>query len=287
MRKIPISILCSLVALSFITFLPISLCLLKDKNPLLAFDYKVPLYNQKEDFNPSLNRLNSVHTLKVYCDSLYNVTKKSVNDDNYERTYINIVGSVIRKRFYWSYSWYSFSNNYLSVLFSKITEGDYAAIVGPDDIMKYPNAACSQQVIVMMEVFKEKGFKTRKVGFFGNNKSGHFACEVYYKNSWHFRDPTLEPDTVVLNKYNSPSIKFIVDHPDIIFKAYKNFSKDSSYLLDVLDHYSYGEINVFPARKALIFQKATKFLSNTIWIFFLLGYLLSLYWNKYLLSVTI
>jgi len=39
----------------------------------------------------------------------------------------------------------------------------------------------------------------------------------------------------------------------------------------VFGHYSYGKTDVFPAKNALIFQKTTKFLSNSIWLFFLLG----------------
>lgn len=239
---------------------------------MLAFDYKTPVYNNQEAFDPSLMRLNSLSRLQEYCDSLFKVTNSTNCPDKYELNYTNIVGSVIRKRFYWGYSSYSFNNNYIAVLFSKFTQWGFAATVIPDDILKYPNAACSQQSIVMMEVLKKKGFITRKIGFFGNNKIGHFAFEVYYKNNWHFHDPTLEPDTAVLNKYSRPDIKFIGEHPAILLAAYKESHKDKSFLLDVFSHYSYGKPNSILAPHAFIFHQISKILSNTIWIFFLIGY---------------
>jgi len=247
---------------------------------MLALDYKTPLYNNQEAFDPSLMRLSTVSRLKEYCDSLFKVTNITNSSDKYELNYTNIVGGVVRKRFYWGYSCYSFNNNYMAVLFSKFTHWGYAATVIPDDILKNPNAACSQQSIVMMEVMKKKGFITRKIGFFGNNKFGHFAFEVYYKNSWHFHDPTLEPDTALLNKYGRPDFKFIAEHPDILLTAYKETHKDKSLLLDVFSHYSYGKPNSFLAPNAFIFHKITKILSNIIWIFFLVGYFVVKYLRK-------
>ena len=239
---------------------------------MLAFDYKTPLYNNQETFDPSLMRLNTVSRLKEYCDSLFKVTNMTNSSDKYESNYTNIVGGVVRKRFYWGYSCYSFNNNYMAVLVSKFTQWGYAAMVIPDDILKYSNASCSQQSIVMMEVLKKNGFITRKIGFFGNNKIGHFAFEVYYKNNWHFHDPTLEPDTAVLNKYDRPDIKFIVEHPDILLAAYKEIHKDKRLVLDAFSHYSYGKPNSSLAPNAFIFHRITKILSNTIWIFLLMGY---------------
>ncbi len=269
-----------LIALSILTIVPIGLRFLNYKNPLIAYDYKIPLYNHKEEYDPSLGYINSIKKLQAHCDSLFYLSNTIHTPNQSENNYINIVGSAIRKRFYWGYSWYTFSDNYLSVIVSKITGKGYAAIVDPDDIMKHPNAACSQQAIILMETLKRKGFKTRKVAFSGN-KVGHFACEIFYGNKWHFRDPTFEPDTAILNKYDVPSIKFIVAHKDILLTSYRNYSKDSSFILDLFGHYSYGKTDVFPARNALIFQKTTKFLSNTIWIFFLFGAVVLYHKNKH------
>jgi len=40
-------------------------------------------------------------------------------------------------------------------------------------------AACSQQSIVGMEVFKTKGIKVRKIGFFADGYGGHFVLKLF------------------------------------------------------------------------------------------------------------
>jgi hypothetical protein len=145
------------------------------------------------------------------------------------------------------------------------------AIVIPDDILKYPYAACSQQSIVFMEILKRKGFTTREVGFQGKIY-GHFCFEAYYDGGWHFYDPDMEPDVAVLNAYNRPSIAILTRHPDILLKAYRQYP--SEQVLDIFPNYFYGSVNTFAAPRAIIFQQLTKFFSYTIWLFFLIAFIL-------------
>jgi hypothetical protein len=154
----------------------------------------------------------------------------------------------------------------MSLLLSRLSVRGLDAVVIPDDIMKYPFAACSQQSIVMMEVLRSKGFDTRKISFQGKI-SGHFCFEVYYDGGWHFYDTNMEPDATVLNSYGRPDIASLVSHPDILIKAYNHYPKNE--ILDIFPTYTYGEINKFPAPRAMLFQKLTKFLSYIVWFFFL------------------
>lgn len=39
--------------------------------PSLTGELRIPVYDQKEDFDPSLQRLNSISKLADYCDSVY------------------------------------------------------------------------------------------------------------------------------------------------------------------------------------------------------------------------
>ncbi len=242
-----------------------------DSNPLTKLDNRAPVYNNLEEYDLSLSRLNSIDKLVKYCDSLYLVTVSTNNQDEIKRDYTDIVSSVVRKRFYHGYSYYGFSSNYMALLMSKATVPGLGAIVVPDDILKYPYAACSQQAIVMMEVMQSKGFETRKVSFRGKT-SGHFCFEVFFGNEWHFYDTNMEPDINVLNSYGRPSISFLVSHPEILLKAYKQYPPNE--VLDIFPTYTYGEINKFPAARAIIFQKLTKFLSYIAWFFFLFFYLI-------------
>jgi len=245
--------------------------LLGPSSSMERIGYNKPRYNHVEEFDPSLQRLNTVDKLVTYCDSLYEEKTNANRTVNFEEAYSDITSSVVRKRFYHGYSLYGFSNNFMAMFLSQMSIDGLSAIVIPDDILKYPYAACSQQSIVFMEILKRKGFLTRKVGFSGKN-SGHFCFEVHYNYSWHFYDPDMEPDLSVLAAYNRPSIEFLARHQDILVKAYHQYPMEK--VLDIFPNYSYGTVNTFAAPKAIIFQRLTKFFSYTIWLFFLIAFIL-------------
>ncbi len=245
--------------------------LLGPSSSMERIGYNKPRYNHVEEFDPSLQRLNTVDKLVTYCDSLYEEKTNANRTVNFEEAYSDITSSVVRKRFYHGYSLYGFSNNFMAMFLSQMSIDGLSAIVIPDDILKYPYAACSQQSIVFMEILKRKGFLTRKVGFSGKN-SGHFCFEVHYNYSWHFYDPDMEPDLSVLAVYNRPSIEFLARHQDILVKAYHQYPMEK--VLDIFPNYSYGTVNTFAAPKAIIFQRLTKFFSYTIWLFFLIAFIL-------------
>lgn len=272
MKRLLYSVQVILFGLFNFSLLATCLQVFGDSNPLTKLDNKYPVYNHHEEYDPSLSRLNSINKLVNYCDSLYLVTVSTNNEDEVKKDYTDIVSSVVRKRFYHGYSYYGFSENYMALLLSKVTISGLSAVVIPNDIMKYPFAACSQQSIVMMEVLRSKGFETRKVGFQGKNFGGHFCFEVFYEGSWHFYDTNMEPDVNVLKTYDRPGIAFLASHPDVLLKAYRQYPPKE--ILDIFPTYSYGEVNKFPAPRAIIFQKLTKLLSYLVWFFFLSLYLI-------------
>jgi len=231
-----------------------------------------PRYNDNEDFDPSLLRLTSMEKLTAYCDSLYEEKVNSGGAVTFEETYTNIALEVVRKRFYHGYSCYGLNNNFLGVLLANVSMKGLNAIVVPDDMLKYPYAACSQQSVILMKIFQRKGFTTRKVAFQGK-KYGHFCFETDYEGSWHFFDPDMEPDTAIMNAYNRPSIQFLAHHPDILLKAYQHFPKEE--ILDIFPNYFYGPLNTIPGTNAIIFQKATKALSYFIWTIFLFLFIIT------------
>jgi hypothetical protein len=208
------------------------------------------------------------------CDSFYQAKYPS-------RTYPGIVSEVLRKKFYHGYSHYDIGSNPLGFLFAPIVKNGANAIVIPDDIAKHPNAACSQQSIVGMEIFERKGYQVRKISMFDTvNNVGHFAYEVYYDNSWHFFDTNQEPDTEVLKRYNRPSVAFLAHHPEIVAAAYHKQKQPDMFQRLIMSH-KVGPINVFPAPHAYVYQVATKFLSNFGWLIIGLCILArSWYWSR-------
>lgn len=241
------------------------------------FGYREPRYNHQEEFDPEMARLNNLSRLVAYCDSTYAEETFTSNPQSFEYSYPDVVSTIIRKRFYHGYSSYNFKNNYVGLVASRMSVRGLGAIVIPDDILKYPFAACSQQSIVFMEILRQKGFVTRKVGFKGKI-GGHFCFEVYYNGNWHFIDPDMEPDVKVLNAYNRPDFAFLVHHQDILLQAYAQYPKEK--VLDIFSNYYYGKANTFAAPKAIIFQYITKFFSYTIWVIFFLAFIL--FRRKYL-----
>ena len=94
-----------LLGLFIISLVATCLQVFGDSNPLSKLDYKVPVYNHIEEYDPSLSRLNSVDKLVKYCDSLYLVTVSTTDQDEIKKDYTDIVSSVVRKRFFHGYSY--------------------------------------------------------------------------------------------------------------------------------------------------------------------------------------
>jgi hypothetical protein len=242
-----------------------------DANPLSRFDHNIATHNRIEAFDPSLSRLNSLKKFEQYCDSMYAQKAFGGNPIEFEKTYTDVVSRAVRNRFFHGYSYYGYGNNYVAKVVSKLTIPGLSALVIPDEILQHPYAACSQQSIVMMEVLKDKGFTTRKIAFQGKKFGGHFAFEVFYDGTWHFNDPNMEPDNATLNMHGRPGIDFLVRNPEVLLKAYYRYG--SEQIMDIFPTYSYGAVNEFPAPKALIFQNLTRMLSYTIWLPFLIGFI--------------
>ena len=234
------------------------------------FNRSAPQYNGKEEFDPSLGRLNSLKKLEGYCDSIYSLDYATKKSTHFEEVYPEIVVSAVKKRFYHGYSYFGLGNNFAAKMLEPLTGKNASAIVLPDEILKYPYGACSQQSIVVMDLLKKKGLLTREVGFQGK-LSGHFSFETFYNGSWHFFDPNMEPDLAILDKYNRPGIAFLTANSQILISAYRNLPNE--FVVDVFSHYHYGKPQAALAPWATLYQQVTRFLSYTLWIFFLMAFI--------------
>jgi len=223
--------------------------------------------NGGEYFDPSLMHLNSVTKFVDYCDSIYG--SHSIRAGDTDR-YAIIASLLLRGRFYHGYSCYKLGQNFLATIFAPFIHKDLSAIVIPDDILKHPNAACSQQSIIGMELFKRKGFNVRKVGFFNKNYGGHFCFEVFYNARWHFFDPDLEPEIHTLARLGQPSIAELAKNTQLVNSLYARNKRN--YVQDELTTFTYGKINKFPAPNARFYQYVTKYLSYTLWFWLIMLY---------------
>jgi len=220
-----------------------------------------------EHFDPSLLRLRSIAAFTSYCDSVYG--KSEINASDSEQ-YAAIVAETLRDRFYHGYSYYYLGQNSIAYFFAPLIREDLRAIVIPNDILKHPMAACSQQSIVGMEVFKRKGIDVRKVGFYAKEYGGHFCFEAFFNGKWHFFDPDMEPKLSVMRKYHFPGIAELAQNDSLLHSLYTK--EDKNFVEKLFLSYSYGSVNKFPAPNAIVFQYMTKFLSYFSWVAFILLY---------------
>jgi hypothetical protein len=241
------------------------------KVPFHDFDHAVPKYNGKEDYDPALSKLASMDDLVNYCDSIQAENYKADPSVKGEQNYPVLAASVIRNRFYHGYSSYGMNDNFMALLLEPLTGKWMSAIVVPDDIMKYPYAACSQQSIVMMELLNRKGYMTRKVAFVNDKRNGHFAFETFYNGGWHFFDTNLEPDMDLLVSKNTPSIAAITADRELLLSAYHHLP--AKQVLTIFGKFIYGKPGEFPAPRGYIYQRTTKVLSYISWLIFLAAFL--------------
>lgn len=214
-----------------------------------------------EEYDPTyFNRFQNIQGIVNYSDSCLSSEKRNT------LAYYNFTAGTIRKRFYHGYSHYQFSDNPLSYLAGICIWDDLSAIVIPDDIMKHPMAACSQQSIVLMEVFRRNHIPYRKVDF-----GSHFAVEGFIENQWRFFDPDMEPRL----DSTRPSLDTLVASNKIDL-AYANSGLSRADLYKILNHPKEGGVDENPALRATLFHKICLLLVSK---WFLLSVFLLSFWS--------
>lgn len=197
----------------------------------------------KEAFEPKLsNRITTVDELVNYVEVHYHGQKNT-------SAFLNYLSSVVSSLFYHGYSYYSFGDNWIAALSGKFFWNDLSAIVIPDDILKHPNAACSQQTIVLMECVKRFGMDYRQIFF-----DHHFAAEVKVGNKWHYVDVNKEVNV------EDKSLEDLLKER-ILLSLYKN-KFAASEVKSILANPRYGNVNSNNAPRAELFQQVTGWASN-------------------------
>jgi hypothetical protein len=209
-------------------------------------------YRNKEQFDSSLAAsIRSVDELVKYIDDTYTGAK---NTD----AFLLHMSNIISLRFYHGYSYYSNDDNWIASISGHCIWNDLNAIVIPDDILKHPNAACSQQTIVLMECARRFGLPYRQVNF-----DHHFAAEIKIGKKWRYVDTNREVITI------NESLDDLIRNKQL-YSLYQN-KVDGKQPEEVLGHPRLGRINEFPAVKAMLFQETTGWISrNFFWIVLLL-----------------
>ncbi len=141
-------------------------------------------YNGKEKFSPQLSFINSIDKLEKFVDDAAVDKKIPVGS----LAYLEILENTVSHRFYHGFSHKTPAQDWITSLTDRIAGTDYSCLVLPEEIMQHPEAACSQQAIVMMEVLKRKNINFREIGF-----PHHFAMEAQINGGWYYLDANMEP----------------------------------------------------------------------------------------------
>ncbi len=218
---------------------------------------------EREKYDPGFMHLNSIESLTEKC-------RKELKTGGDSMSAVLLIDSLLKHRFVHGYSRYTLHDNYLIFILSETIDKDISAKIIPDHIMQEPEAACSQQAIVFMEVLKGCGFNVRKVGL-----HSHFCSEVQYNNAWHFFDTNQEADFSGLGAI--PGIKEMMNNRELIFYAYRKSALTDSFALEnAFDPSGYvlGEINEFPAKNMKLLHQLAGIFSHILWLVFLIPFLL-------------
>lgn len=207
---------------------------------------------KNERFDAALaTKIQNTDQLVAYIDSV--AAAKGIRQNT--NLYAYLILETVENRFYHSYSHYSLDENWIAALGGRYVRYDVSAIVSADDILKYPMAACSQQSIVLMNIFKAKNIPYRKVGF-----DGHYAVEAKINNQWIFFDANLEPQ----KGQNMQRFDYLLQS-DHMSHYYKDVLTPVQ-ITTVFNHVVTGELNADPAPRIRSFHTITRILSHWLWV---------------------
>jgi hypothetical protein len=253
---------------------PISIPIMKTKTLLpILFCCGIFLSQPTSSANNEILKVKGGHSYEEYdpsyfykfqsVGSIINDADQKFGKGNRNLDYYNHIATILRKRFYHGFSHYSFSENALAS-FSGMAWNHLSAIVIPEDILKHPKAACSQQAIVLMEIFRRTQTDFRKVSL-----EDHFVVEGFIDNEWRLFDTNIEPDIIADRK----SFEYYVAS-NSLGQAYKKTQISGALINKWSREHSYGEVNEVPAKKALLFhqigfwlQTQFLFVAFLFWVF--------------------
>lgn len=203
----------------------------------------------RESFNPSLESIGSVDAAVGYI-----LGERGARDPQGRA---DEADELVRERFYHGYSFYGPKQNWLAYLAGFVWI-DLRSPVLPDDILKHPQAACSQQVIVFEALARRLGLDAASV-----RMDHHMAAAVKIDGQWQVYDADRE-----ISPRSYPLSRLVAGDPRVL-AIYGKIGR----AIDLQAQASNGEIrltdvNRNPALHASLFQRVTQFLSAYGWALF-------------------
>jgi len=227
-----------------------------------------------EIYDENIAKIDSLNDLKKFVDY-------EIKENNFEGIDIPIyIDEIVRKKYFHQTAYISADTNWILVGADYFfPERYFLTAMDPEDLVKKNHGMCSQQSIIFQELIKSYPFEYASIRFI-SDVFGHFASAVKVDDDWFYFDSFFEP---VYDRNNPLIVKKILKADiEVIRKLYPyhvtNFGNPLSpeYNFDLLtkEEITLGDLNSFPAKQGVMFQKITRFLSNFSWFLFLIFSLL-------------
>ncbi|SVD91513.1 uncharacterized protein METZ01_LOCUS444367, partial [marine metagenome] len=203
-------------------------------------------------------------------ESLKSLIRSEIDSRNYEGIEIPIfIDDIIRKKYFHQTAYLATDTNWVLKIFDFLFPSkEFLTAMDPKHLVKKNHGICNQQAIIFQEVIKDYEFQFASIGFDikipEQGNFGHFVSAVKIEENWFYFDSNMEPDY----DRSDPSIFSRVLEADkgLLKKLYPeyNFSLVNKGMI------IFRDLNTFPAKKGVMFQKITQFLSDFSWIFLLM-----------------
>lgn len=222
--------------------------------------------NAHETFNPALSHINTISLAIAYIDSLYH-SKRNIEERFDSFLYFHTAKQVVKQKFYHGIAEVSWKENWISYVLGKMIWKDIGYNVSPDEVIQHCSALCSQQTMVFTEIMKRKGYDYRYV-YIGKKEihAGHFCCEIFFQNKWHFTDVNMEPNWSRLKGQPNKSIEEITSSNKIKFLYDSSYDDVKAIVLESPD-ITFSFKNALVGQNMMRFHKITAILSWMIPMF--------------------
>ena len=203
-------------------------------------------------------------------EDLRSLIKSEIDNRSYEGIDIPIfIDDIVRKKYFHQTAYLAANTNWVLRIFDLLFPSkEFLTAMDPKHLIKKNHGICNQQAIMFQELIKDYEFQFASIGFDikipDQGNFGHFVSAVKIQEDWFYFDSNMEPNY----DRSDPSIFSRVLEADkgLLKKLYPEYN----FSLVTKDMIIFRDLNTFPAKRGVMFQKITQFFSNFSWIFLIL-----------------
>ena len=220
-----------------------------------------------EIYDEDIAKIDNLNDLKRLVDY-------EIKENHFEGIEIPIyIDDIVRKKYFHQTAYISTDTNWiLKGADYFFPERFFTTAMDPKELIQKNHGICSQQSIIFQELLKDYHFEYGSIRLDINipnqENFGHFTNGVKIGSDWFYFDSNMEP---VYSRKNPLIFKKVLEADKLVLeRLYPQYNFD----LVTKEMINFGDLNKFPAKQGVMFQKITQFVSNFSWFVFLIFALL-------------